>query len=549
MISMALRPRLISALAALLFLALAQWESSAFAQEGMCRIVDTDFTPAEGLQIVVWVETETGDFVDTTFITQTTGSYGLGNRPGIFTFNSGPLWPYGRRETTFPVWAARHGMDWPLIVFQDGNDQNLSHSLSQSSLESHFCRPIKKNEPLWDDTMDTMSCATRAFTDKGTFDAVRTSKYPPRDDLARVAGKDDDSVAQMASMNPFDAVSKATPLGGANTTLQWRVPKDLPFGNYVLWVEVSQENDMNASYDFEEPQGIPWSDHGTRYRGQPSVVYRVPFEMTGESDMTNVAAGYFGYGDPGPLLFGTRAIDGLIRPPDATISQNSGSGAGRLQLTAGDGDEMYRVRVRARTEYDAVAPGGAGQFESTQTSATAAELRFIAPGDDDQDGMVSGYEVRFLAGRTITDENWNEGTPVSVGLTPEVAGSVHEFSLEGLLPATNYSVGIRATDECLNEGPVIAANVTTPRGEADSVGYCFVATAAFGSQSATEVVALRAFRDRILRRTVLGELAVAGYYTFGPLFAGAIGESEDLRRAARGLLAPLVDYAASRVEQ
>ena len=51
---------------------------------------------------------------------------------------------------------------------------------------------------------------------------------------------------------------------------------------------------------------------------------------------------------------------------------------------------------------------------------------------------------------------------------------------------------------------------------------------------------LRHFRDSMLRSTVIGELAVETYYTFGPPVAGVVGESDLLRHAARDLLAPLV---------
>src|SRR6188474_456923 len=84
-----------------------------------CRVVEMELTPTEDLQIVAWLEDADGTYVDTVYITRTTGTYGLGNRPGIMEFNSGPLWPYGRRVTTFPVWAARHGMTFPLVLFQD----------------------------------------------------------------------------------------------------------------------------------------------------------------------------------------------------------------------------------------------------------------------------------------------------------------------------------------------------------------------------------------------------------------------------------------------
>ena len=52
---------------------------------------------------------------------------------------------------------------------------------------------------------------------------------------------------------------------------------------------------------------------------------------------------------------------------------------------------------------------------------------------------------------------------------------------------------------------------------------------------------LRRFRDTLLRHSVLGELAVETYYTFGPPVAGVVGESDLLRASARGILAPIVN--------
>src|SRR5688572_9013104 len=94
---------------ALLALAVPVTEAKA---DGMCHEIDVDFMPAEiqsaahmraPSQIVAWVEDANGVYVDTVFITQQTGSYGLGNRPGRYDFNSGPKWPYGRRVNVFPI--------------------------------------------------------------------------------------------------------------------------------------------------------------------------------------------------------------------------------------------------------------------------------------------------------------------------------------------------------------------------------------------------------------------------------------------------------------
>src|SRR5262249_25252776 len=96
---------------------LALLAAPARADTGQCHVIDVDFMPTATLQIVAWVEDTTGHYLDTIFITQAVGTYGIGNRPGRFDFNSGspmfPSWPYGRRVTTFPVWAHRHGMTFP----------------------------------------------------------------------------------------------------------------------------------------------------------------------------------------------------------------------------------------------------------------------------------------------------------------------------------------------------------------------------------------------------------------------------------------------------
>ncbi len=440
------------------------------AQPGMtCRVVELEMTPTADLQIVAWVEDRAGNYVDTAFITRTTGSYGLGNRPGIMEFNSGPWWPYGRRVSTFPVWAGRHGMSWPLVLFQDGVENELSHSLSESSRARFYCRPIKPDEALWDAT----SCASTVYSDKGVLsdDTSASSKYPPRSDITFDPSKDDPSVESMAALNPFDSVSHATPRGDELFSATWPVPSGVPAGYYVLWLEVSREFDQNDTYSAEvypSPE-VQWSVYGAPYRGQPSVLYKVYFTLTDDRTVATTLD-YVGYGDP-------EGLDSEIRAPDSTITADvPGSGSSRLLVT---------------TDID----------DSTFDQATPGEF---------QAELVAGGEKQSLV-------------------------------VNDLLPRTSYSIGLRAFDECGNIGPLRAFKVITPRAESGTVDACFVATAAYGSLMAGEVAALRGFRDLALRTHVAGELAVEGYYTFGPLLARVIAPSDTLRRAARAALAPLVN--------
>ena len=526
--------------------------SMAAAGAGECHVVSVDFQPAvrpdqlagknRPPQIVVWVESPDGTYLETLFITKQTGTHGLGNRPGRFDFNSGPLWPYGRRITVFPVWAHRKTpLEYDQVVFQNTDENNLSHPFNQSSRDMHFCRPMQPTEPSW----DALTCASpqASFTDKGVLNPSATprSNYPPRQDIQPAAGMDSSSVAEYPGLNTFDAVSQATPLPDVLATVSWPIPEGMATGSYVIWIEVSKEFDHNATYSaatYPSPTGIPWSEYGEAYRGQPSVVYKVPFTI-GTTASKSMTVDYEGYGDPD-------GQDGLISPPDATITTTMpGSGAARLAVASRDGD-TFRVRVTSRPEFDDSLPGAPTDMEADASAGTSALVSFIAPGDDGLTGKVTGYEVRYRVGDAVTAENFgDELKSMDPKVSIEVAepGNTQSFTLPGpLLPETEYSVGIRAFDDCHNTGELQVVTFKTPERAYGEVDACFVATAAYGSVMASDVQMLRHLRDSVLRKTVLGELAVEAYYTFGPAVAGVVGESELLRETAREVLEPIVRF-------
>ena len=513
------------------------------ASAGECRVLDVDYMPAEGanadpslrkpLSVVAWLETPGGEFVETVFVTQQVGTYGLGNRPGRFDFNSGPDWPYGRRITTFPVWAHRHGLQWDELVFQDSNDSGLSHGSQFSSKELHYFRPLMRSEPGWD--AETHASSFGPYTDKGRF-GTNKSLYPPRQDVVK-ANEDVASVAMFDQLNPFDAVSQASPEDGARARFSWAAPKDLPTGNYVLWMEVSREFDQNSTYSatrYPPPHPIPYEDYGMPYRGQPSVLYKVPFTI-GVTTSSATTDAYVGYGDPDGL-------DGNLRAPDNTITSDvPGSGAQRLALVPG---ETYRVKVTAGPDPDSLAPSAAGDIASTTTSSTAI-VSFVAPGDDERMGMVKGYEIRYLVGEDITEANFDSAIEMRPTFSVVPGGALQTITFDKLLPETTYSIGIRAYDNCSNTSPLTVVDATTLPRSVGEVDACFIATAAYGSLLANDVEMLRRFRDLAMKHSVLGELAVETYYTFGPTAAGIIGESELLRWTAREVLAPIVTRVKS----
>ena len=69
---------------------------------------------------------------------------------------------------------------------------------------------------------------------------------------------------------------------------------------------------------------------------------------------------------------------------------------------------------------------------------------------------------------------------------------------------------------------------------------CFIATAAFGSGLAPEVLTLREFRDRYLLTNGPGQAFVDWYYRVSPPAAAFIAEHESLKTAVRWGLTPVV---------
>jgi hypothetical protein len=94
-------------------------------------------------------------------------------------------------------------------------------------------------------------------------------------------------------------------------------------------------------------------------------------------------------------------------------------------------------------------------------------------------------------------------------------------------------IGDIATDEVTIE--IIAAGSGGGGG-----GGCFIATAAYGADSAADVMVLRQFRDEFLLGNAPGRAFVKAYYNLSPPMASYIADRPTLRTAVRVGLAPVV---------
>ena len=501
-----------------------------------------------GPQIAVWLESaDRTTFVDTLMVTNMTAARGIGNRPGVWNFVSGPLFPYGKRHMALPIWAHARGRLYDTVVMQDSKETWLGFHESLSSSEPYYCRPLMAREI----NVDAITCPTPFTSVKGKLDPSTRSYYPPRNDLTAFGSSDCDMVGgtypgcdlsamSYAALNDLDAVAAATPSYGGPYVGIWTIPAALPAGDYAMLVEVNKEFDTNAAHthaSFTDPE-LPGYGLKNNF-GQPSVVYRVPIhiDMAAAAESSATTSQIAGYSD-------WTGEDGAIIAPDATISTaNPGSGEARLlefATAAGTGRVHVRVEPCGATTCTPPSPAPAAVTELTVDPTGLADTSAVITFKNAQGatGAVSSYEIRFRQGDSMTDEEFSEAIRAPQ-VIPGAPGSTATVTLTGLKGVTAYAVGVRATDACGQTSPLAFTGFVTLAPHFKQVEGCFIATAAWGSPLATQVQDLRRARDRLRSGNAMAAAAVDLYYRSGPPAASVLRRSETARAAVRTLLSPV----------
>ena len=154
-------------------------------------------------------------------------------------------------------------------------------------------------------------------------------------------------------------------------------------------------------------------------------------------------------------------------------------------------------------------------------------------------GSVTGYiEVDFW---NIVDGNQTLLSPATRLSATNTGGAYVQGNTTVRSPIDTTHARIRLVETNWAGGDVLRFDDI---GFNAPAGGCFIATAAYGTETAEQLDVLRAFRDRVLLKDPLGSRFVALYYRTSPPVADFISQNSFLKTAVRDLFVdPVVSLA------
>ena len=349
--------------------------------------------------------------------------------------------------------------------------------------------------------------------------------------------------AARAAMPDIDAVTMATPPADVAQAVMYSVPGDWPSGDYVAWLEINTEGDYNGVFSdvtFPTPAGSARgmggrSDTGYPYRGQPSVVFSVPFSLAASGSgnrgrtrrlWVGRRAGVGRRHDARDGWFDHRRSGGQPRQRCRPIALSAGRKLSPCRSRFADGDfcknpslpgAARRAGRGAGRRFETLSSLGspslqrAGERPAHRQIRSALQRGPIVAGDPDS-------FIRGLPALAASEAMEALMVPVS-----GPAGSAIEVDFGGLDPSTHYWIAVRAVDVCNRAGPHAVAEVTTTRINYTQLsGPCFIATAAWGSALEPTVAAMRRARNQLLAEVPLFAVAADLYGRSGPAAAGVL---------------------------
>lgn len=182
---------------------------------------------------------------------------------------------------------------------------------------------------------------------------------------------------------------------------------------------------------------------------------------------------------------------------------------------------------------------------SDQTVDEGVTVTLDGSNSSDPDNGIASWQWTQTDGISVTLSDSTATQPTFIAPDVNEDGESLTFQLTvtdtgGLDDSDTCIVYVTNVEEADNDGdevdePQNGDDVGDSRGD----GGCFIATAAYGSRMAKQVVVLSNLRDNVLSKSSLRRSFVKFYYEISPPLADYIGEHEILRTATRLSLTPI----------
>jgi len=98
---------------------------------------------------------------------------------------------------------------------------------------------------------------------------------------------------------------------------------------------------------------------------------------------------------------------------------------------------------------DTTAPSAISNLATGTSTQTSVALTWTAPGDDNNSGTATTYDVRYSTS-TITEGNWASAVQATGEPTPSIAGSSESMTVSSLSAGTTYYFALKTSDEVPN---------------------------------------------------------------------------------------------------
>jgi len=146
---------------------------------------------------------------------------------------------------------------------------------------------------------------------------------------------------------------------------------------------------------------------------------------------------------------------------------------------------------------------------------------------------VSGNVTGVIALDFWAGVNGTQLSPTTMLSTNDTNGAYVQRTSTMLAPICTTCLRIRLLGTGWNEGAEVRFDDI---GFWPVTGFCFIATAAYGTETASQLDILRDFRDQVLLKNALGSRFVEAYYKLSPPVADFIAKNDFLRAVVREVL-------------